>query len=293
MEEGKKNNLVSVIIPFYKGKDWLAEALESVDNQTYPCIEVIIINDGSDENITSLETMYPSFIFVKTVNSGAGAARNKGIELATGDYICFLDSDDIWLPNKIKNQISFMINEEVLWSHTGYIKFLDGNPNKTEIVTLDFSGDIIPKLFIYCPIATPCVMINNRILIENPEIRFSESINVGEDSYFWFKLSEKFNLGYLPQELTKVRIRGSNAAYNPLRQMEGKNYFYSLIKKRKDLFKSIFHYNIVLFGFYANHILYKIIKKLPINGKLKINLAYGFYLFPYLYLKLINKIFSL
>ncbi len=83
-------NLVSVIIPFYSGSFWLDEALESVFNQTYKNLEVILINDGSTEDINYILNKYNQKIrYYYTENNGAAAARNKGIEKASGDYIAF------------------------------------------------------------------------------------------------------------------------------------------------------------------------------------------------------------
>jgi glycosyltransferase involved in cell wall biosynthesis len=94
---------ISVIIPFYKGKKWLKEAIDSVLNQTYSNLEIIVINDGSIEDISDLEIRYKQKVcFIKVQNGGAGSARNIGINNSTGTYVAFLDSDDLWLKTKIE-----------------------------------------------------------------------------------------------------------------------------------------------------------------------------------------------
>ena len=91
---------VSVIIPFYKGTDWLIEALDSVFLQNYPNIEILVINDGSPEELHAVEEKYLNrVIWINQQNSGPAAARNAGIDAATGKYVALLDADDIWFEN--------------------------------------------------------------------------------------------------------------------------------------------------------------------------------------------------
>lgn len=103
-----KEPLVSVVIPFYSGLNWLEEALESVNNQTYKNKEVIVINDGSSENTEKIFSKYDTAREVKKVNEGPAAARNTGISESKGKYVAFLDSDDIWMPRKLELQVESM-----------------------------------------------------------------------------------------------------------------------------------------------------------------------------------------
>ncbi|MCD4600036.1 glycosyltransferase family 2 protein [Proteus mirabilis] len=95
--------LVSVIIPAYNAKKYLERAVNSVLNQSYKNVEVIIINDGSSDDtlsiIKKLSVLHKEIIFFSHENQGISKTRNKGIELAKGEYICFLDSDDTYEPN--------------------------------------------------------------------------------------------------------------------------------------------------------------------------------------------------
>ena len=291
-----QSQLVSVIIPFYKNKEWLGEALETVAKQTHEKLEVIIINDGSSEDISSLKNKYKNFQFNTTENKGAVAARNLGIELATGDFISFLDSDDLWEITKIEKQLQFMLHNNLMWSHTNYKIFYNDDLLNTKLVNTQLSGKIIPKMFITCPIATPCVMIKTPLLKNNPQIRFASQFRAGEDSFLWFKLAEKNELGWMNESLTKVRIRGSNASRNAMLQLESKAQNFSFIKNAKHLFKNNLHYYLVLFGFFLTKISYKLITSFSKVAFLKKNeskFAILFYIIPYIYLKIINKIFNL
>ena len=105
--------LISVIIPFYNQEDHFEECLNSITHQTYSNLEIIIINDGSDkkydEILTKLQKNHLDKIKIfKQENKGVSAARNLGIKKSRGEYIAFIDSDDIWLPNKLEHQINII-----------------------------------------------------------------------------------------------------------------------------------------------------------------------------------------
>lgn len=103
----KENPLVSVIIPVFNGEAYLAEAIESALGQTYPPLEVIIIDDGSTDRSAEIARRYiPAVRYQHQPNAGVGAALNRGIEAAEGDFLAFLDSDDLWVGEKIARQIA-------------------------------------------------------------------------------------------------------------------------------------------------------------------------------------------
>lgn len=230
-----QNKKISVIIPFYNGVEWLCEAVQSVLRQTYKNFEIIVINDGSSENMDRfLNKFGDKTHYIVTNNKGPGPARNLGIEMAKGEYIAFLDSDDLWLPNKLEVQVLNMNNYNWIWSHTSYSLFNDENTEFIKDVLVgDFKGDIFLKKFISSPIATPCVIIKKVFFDENPNIRFSESLRFGQDAYLWGCISEMYPLGALNDVLSKVRIRGSNAGIRARVQIQARaNTCIEIIKRR-------------------------------------------------------------
>lgn len=103
------SKLVSVIIPCYNAEKWIKEAIDSCLHQTYPAIEVIVIDDGSTDRSLEIIESYEHRIVLETgPNRGGNHARNRGFELSTGDYIQYLDADDYILPEKIANQVQFL-----------------------------------------------------------------------------------------------------------------------------------------------------------------------------------------
>ena len=118
-------DLVSVIIPYYKKRNFIKETVLSVINQSYDYLEILIIYD--DINLNDLEFIKQISkldnrikIFNNNKRLGAGLSRNKGIEQSNGKYIAFIDADDTWTPDKLKDQISFMKKNKYQISHTSY-----------------------------------------------------------------------------------------------------------------------------------------------------------------------------
>lgn len=202
---------VSVIIPFFNGIDWLNEAVESALNQSYKNIEIIVINDGSTEDVSQFLIKFGEKIkYFYQDNQGAAVARNQGMELATGYYLAFLDSDDIWLANKLEKQISFMEEIGAKWSHTGYF-YWDPNNNALKNVSVKNEfGDIYRKTFVSIRIATPSVVIAKSIFNDHPELKFPANYRIGQDTKLWQAIAKYYPIALINVPLVKVRLRSNN-----------------------------------------------------------------------------------
>src|SRR3989338_9975584 len=101
------NPLVSVVIPTYNGSRFIKETIQSVLDQTYTNIEAIIVDDGSKDNTPDIvKSINDSrIIYIRQENAGVSMARNNGINISKGEYIAFLDHDDVWLPCKLERQL--------------------------------------------------------------------------------------------------------------------------------------------------------------------------------------------
>lgn len=110
-----KNNIspkISAIITVYNGEKYIAEALQSIFNQDYPNMEVIVIDDGSTDRTSEVVNKFlGKLLYYFQENAGIAAAKNLGIEKATGDYFSFLDADDLWLNEKTNKQISLLLDD--------------------------------------------------------------------------------------------------------------------------------------------------------------------------------------
>jgi glycosyltransferase involved in cell wall biosynthesis len=100
--------LISTIIPVYNGERYLAETLASALAQDYPRQEVIVVDDGSTDSTAAIVQAHPTVRYLHQPNQGHGAAKNTGITAATGDYLAFLDADDLWAPGKLSRQIEHL-----------------------------------------------------------------------------------------------------------------------------------------------------------------------------------------
>lgn len=95
---------ISVIIPAYNAERYLGEAIESILKQTLPVSEIIVVDDGSTDGTASVARSYDSVIYLSHKQSGSGAARNLGVQRASGEWLSFLDADDLWHPEKLRRQ---------------------------------------------------------------------------------------------------------------------------------------------------------------------------------------------
>jgi len=196
--------LVSVVIPFFNRIELTCRAVRSVFAQTYPTIEIIIINDGSTEGDSELVELVSDQEDMKYIklqkNIGPGAARNVGIKSAKGRYISFLDSDDTWEVKKLEIQIGEMLENGWFFSHTSYYRH-DTRNGQVKIVRSGLHHYIFPWPAFHCLIATPSVVLD-RSLLSN--ILFRSDIRFAEDTTLWLALSKHITLHGIDKPLINV-----------------------------------------------------------------------------------------
>jgi len=195
-------DLISVIIPYFKKKRFIEDAVNSVLNQSYTNIEILIIYDDQDlEDLKYLNEIFNSNkkirIIMNEKNIGAGLSRNKGISLAHGKYIGFLDADDYWNQEKVFKQIQFMKENNFRVSHTSY-QIVDENKNILNVrKARNFNSyrDIIKS----CDIGLSTVIIE-KVIIKD-DIKFVD-LKTKEDFVLWFKiLYSGITIGALDENL--------------------------------------------------------------------------------------------
>lgn len=223
---------VSVIIPFYNNISWLCVAIESVLAQSFKDYEIILINDGSPEDMTVFLEKYGEKInYIYKKNGGPASARNLGIEEAKGKYIAFLDSDDIWFERKLELQFNLMEKTGANWSHTNYCQFNNDSPEKIKCFDLkEFSGNIFPESLLSTHIATPCVMVRSEYLKNRNDLRFAPYMRFGQDNYLWLRLSIENKLYLVPEFLCKVRITGNNASKRARAHLQVRAHIWKFLK---------------------------------------------------------------
>jgi len=222
---------VSVIIPFYNRVDWLCDAVESVLSQTHDNFEIIVVNDGSPEDVEDFLSKYGSIIIYRfKENGGPASARNLALSLATGDYIAFLDSDDVWMETKTRKQIAFMDQCGAVWSHTGYLNWYPAIDKLVLKNNADDYGDVYFKSFISLRANTPAIVIKRECFEMLPSLLFNEKMRIGEDSSLWSKIAEHYPLALVEEPLIKVRQRGNNSDLLSLLRFQSKVEIFKDIK---------------------------------------------------------------
>lgn len=185
----KNENLVSVILPTYNRAWTLKDAVDTVLSQNYPNIEVIIIDDGSEDNTQELLRAYKDKIVVLTQeNSGVSAARNAGIKKSKGEFIALLDSDDAWDKRKISCQVEFFKqNPDALICQTEEIWIRNGKRVNPKAKHKKPSGMIFEPSLNLCLVSPSAVMMRRELF----EIKgyFNEAFTVCEDYDLWLRVS--------------------------------------------------------------------------------------------------------
>ena len=187
---------VSVIIPTYNRAQRLGKAIDSVLAQSHQDFELIVVDDGSEDNTDELIENYNSdIVYIRQENSGAAAARNRGIEKARYNLLAFLDSDDWFAENKLKTQIQAMNrNPSCLISHTNEIWYRNGQILNQKLKHRKSSGDIFAQSLELCAVGMSTIMIHKEIFDRYGF--FDEGYPCCEDYEFWLRISaeEKFLL---------------------------------------------------------------------------------------------------
>jgi len=219
VERSFVDGLVSVIIPVYNAERYLESTLDSVFNQTYKDIEIILVDDCSADNsaeiIKSYRDRYPNVIYRRQeYNMGAAVARNTGIEIAKGRYIAFLDSDDLWLPDKTEKQLMFMKERNIAFCFTAYSMFTDDQDVITDKIKIKPKveyNDLLKKTYI----ATPTVIID-RYLIGNKPMPLRRT---GQDYAYWMLLLRQVDAYGIDEPLVRVRRRQDSLSKNKLQNI--------------------------------------------------------------------------
>lgn len=208
------SRLISIITPSYNSATFISQTIESVLAQSYQHWEMIIVDDCSSDNSIDIIKNYTkknSAIKLITLNKNCGVAnaRNVGLENAKGDYIAFLDSDDLWDKNKLQEQINFMKHNNISLSYTSYIKI----DEEGEVI-----GKVIPpewvdykKMLKSNYIACSSAMVKRDILYN----QYFPPLKLRQDHAFWLSLLKKGITAYgLNEPLLHYRVRKRSISSN-------------------------------------------------------------------------------
>jgi glycosyltransferase involved in cell wall biosynthesis len=212
--------LISVIVPAYNAEKTIRETIESVINQTFSDWELIVVNDGSQDNtVEVVSQIKDSRIKVFSYeNAGLPASRNRGFDKAEGEFISFLDSDDLWTPDKLEEQLKALranTKAAVAYSWTDYIdkssNFL--HPGRH----LSFSGDVYSKLLVRNFLENGSNALIKREAL-NEVGGFNESLRAAEDWDMWLRLGAKYHFVAVEKPQILYRVSTNSMSANIVKQ---------------------------------------------------------------------------
>lgn len=203
---------VSVIIPTYNRPEFLSKALESVFSQTYKDIEVIVVNDGGTdvESVTSSLHKKGKIIYIKCdEHRGPSAARNTGIKAARGNYIAYLDDDDIYYPDHLATLVSFLEKSEYRVAYTDAFRVhmeKDGDRYGARKKDIPYSYDFDPDLILVQNLFPTLTVMHEKSCLDEIGF-FDESLDTHEDWDLWIRMSRKFPFAHLKKVTCEFTIR--------------------------------------------------------------------------------------
>jgi glycosyltransferase involved in cell wall biosynthesis len=204
---------VSVIIPAYNSEPYIAKTLGSVLAQTCDNYEVIVVDDGSSDGTLRIAKSFEPRIKVLTKqNGGPASARNLAISHAQGDYLAFLDSDDLWVEDKLERQIAFLNeNRDVGLVYGEALTFTENDGEKKIGERIGYTTDPSFRLLLfgdYIPNST--VMIRRACIEKAGPLNESRKLIGVEDYEYWMRIAKHFRMAGIPRALAYYRIREGN-----------------------------------------------------------------------------------
>jgi glycosyltransferase involved in cell wall biosynthesis len=231
------NQLVSVVVPTFNRSKLVVEAAESILAQTYRPIEIIIVDDGSsDDTAMSVDRFVEDkdqnaiIVYLRQENKGGNVARNRGIQEAHGEFVAFLDSDDLWHPDKLKNQISVFSDRAEFGAVYCGVRHIDAETGDvTETASRVYpSGRLLEEMLVKDVTAPTSTYIVRKAVFDKIG-GFDESLKARQDWDMWIRVASSYAIGCVPEALVDFRDHaGPRTASNPQREIDA----YRLIRKK-------------------------------------------------------------
>ena len=244
------NELVSIIMPSYNTANYISQSIDSVINQTYSNWELIIIDDCSTDNTIEIVKTYSDErirLLSNEKNSGAAVSRNYALREAKGEWIAFLDSDDLWMPDKLEKQISFLQKNNYSFSYTNYEEIDSEGISNGIIVT---GPKRISKFGMICYCWPGCLTVMyNKKQIGDVQIA---DIRKNNDYAMWLKVSKEADCYLLDETLAKYRRgREGSISTNSIANLIGWHYKLYRFAENKNAISACFYTALnMVFGFF-------------------------------------------
>ena len=224
------NPKVSVIIPTYNRADLIKETIQSVFDQTFQSFEIIIVDDGSTDNTRQVvkNINSPKIKYIYQDNSGRPAhARNRALKETRGEYIAFLDSDDLWLPHKLELQVKFLDKHQdvgLVYSQAkifGKTKGIFAIPPVARFARTGWMFDELLKINF---IPTLTTLVRKKCLDRIGYFDEDPGLTSIEDYELWLRLSKEYQIGFIDQLLAEYRVHSTNLSGDFLKRLKYRLY---------------------------------------------------------------------
>lgn len=241
-------NLVSVITPVYNSEKYIEKTILSVLNQTYKKFEIILVDDCSIDNskelISRIQKDDERVKYVKLdKNSGAAVARNKGLETAKGQYIAFIDSDDVWKKDKLSQQLGFMKNKGVGFTYTAYETLMEDG-------TIQNKHIHVPERINYSSLLKNTAIACSTVIIDKKVSGdfYMPLVRKGQDTATWLKLLKKIDYAYGYDEvLSSYRKVAGSISSNKIEALKRTwNTYYNI--EKLPFFKAVYYFSFYTFN---------------------------------------------
>ena len=209
--------LVSVIIPNYNYENFIVRTVESVFSQTYKNFEIVVVDDGSNDNsIKVLNTFGNKIKIIEQENAGVSAARNNGVKNSTGDYIAFLDADDVWLPEKLEKQMKkFETDSETGFVHSS-MKLINSEDKQIGEICNGMEGQVSEEFLRFkkgVVVGAGSTGVVKREIF-NEIGGFDSRLSTAADWDFCYRIAKKYKIGFVEEPLVLYLIHDSNMHSN-------------------------------------------------------------------------------
>ncbi|NVN92407.1 MAG: glycosyltransferase [Desulfuromonadales bacterium] len=210
--------IASVVIPTYNGSKFLTQTIESVLNQSYKDFEIIVVDDGSTEDIEQLLKPYGEYLrYLRIENSGPAAARNTGIRLSNGEFVALLDHDDIWAPENLRVKVELLHKNPECAMVYSYPTLIDaiGNVIPQESPSAFPSGSVFEDFLISNRIITfSCTLIRKSIFDSVGLLDDRREITCCDDYDMWLRIADVSTIVFSTDQSVCYRIHGDNLINN-------------------------------------------------------------------------------
>lgn len=223
---------VDIIIPAYNAAKYLAAALASVEAQTFEDWRILLIDDGSTDNTAEVAAPFMArlgqrFTYIRQENQGLPAARNTAIRNSSAEYMALLDSDDIWLPCRLAESLSYLESHPRVGVSHSSVAFVD----ETGKILQTFNtpqkhgeGMIAPYIYMR-KVQLPCPTVTFRRRCIDTVGLFDETMRATEDRDLWFRIALHFEVGFIPKVLAHYRTSAASMSADPHRMLQAQLRF--------------------------------------------------------------------